>query len=117
MHGMPKIPSPSITFASYRQPGPVRNPFDVVGLVLLVIWVAALQLVLDEGKNRDWFASHEIVVMSIVAALSFAMFLIWELHEKHPIVDLRVFRHRGFNAAVSVLPITRGLSHTDIRIA
>jgi DHA2 family multidrug resistance protein len=83
----------------------VRNPFDAVGLGLLVVWVAALQLVLDEGKNLDWFASSQIVGLSIVAAVGFAAFLIWELHEKHPIVDLRVFRHRGFNAAVLTITV------------
>jgi len=83
----------------------VRNPFDVVGLVLLVIWVAALQLVLDEGKNLDWFASNQIVALSVVAVVGFAAFLIWELHEQHPIVDLRVFRHRGFNAAVLTIVV------------
>jgi DHA2 family multidrug resistance protein len=84
---------------------PVRNPFDVVGLVLLVIWVAALQLVLDEGKNLDWFASNQIVGLTIVAVIGLAAFLIWELHEEHPVVDLRVFRHRGFNAAVMTITV------------
>lgn len=87
------------------QEGPVRNPFDFVGLALLVVWVAALQLVLDEGKNLDWFASRQIVLLSIVAVIGFAAFLIWELHEKHPVVDLRVFRHRGFNAAVLTITV------------
>jgi DHA2 family multidrug resistance protein len=83
----------------------VRNPFDTVGLILLVIWVVALQLVLDEGKNLDWFASNQIVALCIVAVVGFAAFLIWELHEKHPVVDLRVFRHRGFNAAVLTITV------------
>lgn len=87
------------------QEGPVRNPFDVVGLVLLVIWVAALQLVLDEGKNLDWFSSNQIVGLTMVAVIGFAVFVIWELHEKHPVVDLRVFRHRGFNAAVLTITV------------
>lgn len=78
----------------------VRNPIDGVGLVLLLIWVSALQLMLDEGKNLDWFASAEIVTLAIVAAVGLAVFLIWELHEPHPIVDLRVFRHRGFWVSV-----------------
>ncbi|MBK1615015.1 MFS transporter [Rubrivivax gelatinosus] len=85
------------------QEGAQRSPIDLVGLALLIVWVAALQLVLDEGKNLDWFASTQIVVLAIVAAVSFAAFLIWELHDPHPIVDLRVFRHRGFT--VSVLTI------------
>ncbi|MCY0966440.1 DHA2 family efflux MFS transporter permease subunit [Parathalassolituus penaei] len=81
-----------------------RNPFDLTGLVLLIVWVGALQLVLDEGKNLDWFASIEIITLSIVAVIGFAAFMIWELHEDHPVVDLRVFRHRGFS--VSVLTIS-----------
>ncbi|RJG09562.1 DHA2 family efflux MFS transporter permease subunit, partial [Massilia cavernae] len=82
----------------------LRNSIDVVGLVLLVIWVGSLQLMLDEGKNLDWFASGQIVALACIAAIGFAAFLIWELHAEHPIVDLRVFRHRGFS--VSVLTIS-----------
>lgn len=89
----------------HYQDSPVRNPFDKVGLALLLVWVIALQLVLDEGKNLDWFASSQIVALSIIAVVGFAAFLIWELHEKHPVVDLRVFRHRGFNAAVITVSV------------
>ncbi len=81
-----------------------RSRIDLVGLVLLVVWVAALQLMLDEGKNLDWFASTQITALALIAAIGFAAFLIWELHEPNPIVDLRVFRHRGFS--VSVLTIS-----------
>jgi len=81
----------------------VHAPIDKVGLVLLVIFVGALQLMLDLGKEHDWFASTEICVLAIVAAIGFAAFLIWEFTVRHPIVDLRVFRHRGF--AVAVLTI------------
>lgn len=83
----------------------VRNPIDIVGLILLVIWVAALQIMLDEGKNLDWFASHEIVALTIIAAVFFVIFVIWELYEKHPAVDLKVFRHRGFTASVLTLAL------------
>lgn len=82
-----------------------RNPIDRFGLVLLIIWVASLQLMLDEGKDLDWFASTKIVTLAIVAAIAFAAFLIWEFHEDHPIVDLRVFRHRGFTACVLTISL------------
>jgi len=72
---------------------------DKVGLVLLIIWVGALQIMLDEGRNHDWFASAEIRTLGVVAAIGFVAFLIWELTEKNPIVDLRIFRHRGFVGA------------------
>jgi DHA2 family multidrug resistance protein len=76
---------------------------DIVGLGLMILWVAALQIMLDEGKNADWFNSPEIVILAIVAAVGFAAFLIWELTEKNPIVPLRVFRHRGYTASVLTL--------------
>ena len=83
-----------------------QNRIDLVGLILLVIWVASLQLLLDEGKNLDWFASPQIIMLAIIAAVGFAAFLIWELHEPNPIVDLRVFRHRGFSVSVLTISLT-----------
>ena len=76
-----------------------KASIDKVGLTLLILWVGALQIMLDEGRNHDWFASTEIQVLAVVAAIGFACFLIWELTEKNPIVDLRIFRHRGFTAS------------------
>jgi DHA2 family multidrug resistance protein len=87
---------------------PVKNPVDKIGFLLLVIWVASLQIMLDEGKDLDWFSSGEIRVLAVVAVIGFLSFLIWELTEKHPIVDLRVFRHRGFAACMFVLALAFG---------
>jgi len=84
----------------------VHAPIDKVGLILLIVFVSALQLLLDLGKEHDWFASTQICVLAIVAGVGFAAFLIWELTERNPIVDLRVFRHRGF--AASVITISLG---------
>jgi MFS transporter, DHA2 family, multidrug resistance protein len=86
----------------------VKNPIDKVGFLLLVLWVAALQIMLDEGKDLDWFSSEEIRVLAVVAVIGFFAFLIWELTEAHPIVDLRVFRHRGFGASMFVLALAFG---------
>src|SRR6478752_3025384 len=59
---------------------PTRKlPIDTVGLSLLVIWVGALQVMLDTGKDADWFQSPQIVILAIVTAIGFAAFLIWEL--------------------------------------
>jgi MFS family permease len=91
----------------YEEPG-VRNPVDMIGFLLLVIWVASLQIMLDEGKDLDWFSSDEIRILAVVAVIGFISFLIWELTEEHPIVDLRVFRHRGFTACMVVLALAFG---------
>jgi len=86
-----------------RDPGPRRVPLDVVGLVLLVIWVGSLQMMFDTGKELDWFESKEIVALAIAAAVGFAFFIAWELTEKHPIVNLRLFKGRNFALGTLVL--------------
>jgi len=91
----------------YQDPA-VMKPVDKIGMLLLVIWVAALQIMLDEGKDKDWFSSMEIRVLAIIAVIGFLAFLIWELTDKNPIVDLRVFRHRGFSSCMLVLGLAFG---------
>ncbi|WP_270189738.1 DHA2 family efflux MFS transporter permease subunit [Klebsiella variicola] len=80
-----------------------RAKVDVVGLAALVIGVGALQIVLDRGNEADWFNSPLIVTLSIMAAIGLLFFLIWELTEARPIVDLRLFRHRNFAAGALAL--------------
>lgn len=91
----------------YQDPAVIK-PVDKIGMLLLVIWVAALQIMLDQGKDKDWFSSVEVRVLAIIAVCGFISFLIWELTENNPIVDLRVFRHRGFSACMVVLALAFG---------
>lgn len=80
----------------HRETATRKLKIDVVGLSLLVLWVGALQLMLDTGKDRDWFASPLICVEALIAAVGLIAFVIWELGEEHPIVDLSLFRNRNF---------------------
>ena len=57
---------------------------------------ARMQIMIDKGKELDWFGSTQIVVLAVVAVVGFAFFLAWELTEEHPIVDLRLFARRNF---------------------
>lgn len=82
-----------------------RTRVDVVGIVLLVVWVGALQIMLDIGRTHDWFGSGEVVALGLVALVGFAFFVVWELTEKQPVVDLRVFRHRGFTSATFAMAV------------
>ena len=76
---------------------PTRKlPIDVVGLALLVIWVGVLQLMLDTGKDADWFESPAIIVEAIISVVGFIAFIIWEVSEKNPIVALSLFRSCSF---------------------
>ncbi|WP_280156619.1 DHA2 family efflux MFS transporter permease subunit [Piscinibacter sp. XHJ-5] len=101
----------AITWSIYRKrdPGPRRVPLDFVGLGLLVLWVGALQIMIDKGKELDWFASTQIVLLAVAAVVGFLFFLAWELTEKHPIVDLRLFAQRNFLLGTAALSLGYGL--------
>lgn len=78
-----------------RQQG-VPLPFDWVGVILLVIWVCSLQIVLDLGKDEDWFASTRICILAAIAAVGAIAWVIWEWTDEHPAVDLSLFKRRNF---------------------
>ena len=87
---------------------PIESPsqplkVDRTGLFLMVLWIAALQLLLDLGREHDWFNDTSMVLLGLTALIGFALFIAWELGERQPIVDIRVFRHRGFTVAVTAL--------------
>ena len=88
----------SVTWLIYhKRETPTRKlPIDAIGLGLLVLWVGASQVMLDKGKDLDWFGSPAIVGLAIAALVGFAFFLVWELTEEHPIVDLHLFARRNF---------------------
>ncbi len=100
-----------ITWSVYRhrETPTARVPIDKVGLGLLVLWVGSLQVVLDRGKNLDWFGSSFVVTLTIVAAIAFVVFLVWELTDKHPVVDLHLFTGRNFLVATVAMSVGYGL--------
>src|SRR5262249_31400733 len=81
---------------------------DYVGLALLILFIGALQIMLDNGQDKDWFHSSFIVALAIIAAIGFIAFLIWELTDEHPIVDLSVFRNRTFSVMAGSMAFTFG---------
>jgi DHA2 family multidrug resistance protein len=91
-----------------REIATVRQPVDYIGLALLVIWIGALQIMLDNGQDDDWFASSFIVTLTAIAGLGFLAFLIWELTDEHPIVDLSVFGNRTFSVMAGAMAFTFG---------
>ncbi|OOG56056.1 DHA2 family efflux MFS transporter permease subunit [Polaromonas sp. C04] len=86
-----------------------KLPIDTVGLIALVIWVGALQIMLDNGKDLDWFHSNVIITLAVTAVLGFVFFLIWELTEKHPVVDLSLFMGRNFWAGTVAISVGYGV--------
>lgn len=93
-----------------------KVPVDGMGLAMLVVWVGAFQIMLDTGKDADWFASSSIVLLAIATVIGLAVFLIWELTEKNPIVDLSFFRNRNFAIGTVATCIGYGLFFGNIVI-
>lgn len=81
---------------SDRESKIVRNPIDWLGLFLLAVGVGSIQIMLDKGKDLDWFESNTIIVLTVVAFISLCYFIVWTYFEKYPIVDFSFFRDRSF---------------------
>jgi MFS transporter, DHA2 family, multidrug resistance protein len=75
--------------------------FDFIGFSLLTVGVGALQIVLDKGQEDDWFGSHFIATLVVIAVVGLVSLVVWEWFHKEPIVDVRLFKN--FNFATSSL--------------
>jgi DHA2 family multidrug resistance protein len=73
--------------------------FDFIGFSLLTVGVGALQIVLDKGQEDDWFGSHFITSLVVVAAVGLVSLIIWEWFQKEPIVDVRLFKNPNVAAS------------------
>jgi DHA2 family multidrug resistance protein len=69
---------------------------DYIGFGLMALGLAAMELTLDLGQQRDWFSSPLIVFTATMSGLSLISFVVWELMTPEPIVNLRVFVNRNF---------------------
>ncbi|MGC3987074.1 MAG: DHA2 family efflux MFS transporter permease subunit [Pseudorhodoferax sp.] len=86
-----------------------KLPIDAMGLALLVVWIGSLQMMLDLGKEYDWFHSDLIVGLGVVFLIAFAVFLVWELTADHPVVDLKLFARRNFWGGTLATSVAYGL--------
>ncbi len=100
-----------VTWSIYkkRETPIVKRPIDGIGLAMLVLWVGSLQIMLDKGKELDWFNSSTIVTLAIIVVIAFAVFVAWELTDAHPVVDIRLFARRNFLFGAGTLAIAYGL--------
>lgn len=81
---------------------------DYVGLGLLVVWVGALQIMLGNGQDKDWFNSDFIVRLSLLAGVGFLAFVIWETTDRRPVVALKVYANRIFSVTMMVTALAFG---------
>src|SRR6202034_4137505 len=72
---------------------------DYFGFGLLAVGVGFLQIVLDKGQEDDWFGSHFILTLSVISVICLVALVFWELHNKEPILDVRLFKNANFATA------------------
>jgi DHA2 family multidrug resistance protein len=76
---------------------------DWIGFVLIALTFASLEFVLDRGQEDDWFKSNMIIAFTLIAAAAFIFFLLWELTESDPIVDIRLLFRRQFGMSFLIM--------------
>ena len=108
--------SAGVTWAIYKKrETPTRKiAIDKGGLLSLIAWVASLQIMLDKGKDLDWFQSPVIWALSVFALLSFIFFVIWELTEKNPMINLRLFKGRNFAGGTIAISVAYGVFFANL---
>jgi DHA2 family multidrug resistance protein len=78
---------------------------DYWGIGMLALGIATLQIVLDKGQEEDWFGTHWITATALIAVSALVGFVIYELHVKDPVVDLRVFKNVTYTTGVFLMAI------------
>jgi DHA2 family multidrug resistance protein len=89
------------TLLRSRETKTAKTPIDVVGLGLLVTGVGCLQFMHD----NDWFASPMILTLGLIAVVCLTFLVVWEIHAKHPVIDLSLFKQRNFTVGVISLSL------------
>jgi len=81
---------------------------DYIGIGLLALGVGSLQILLDKGQEDDWFGSRFITTLIVTAAVCLIALVIWELRQKAPVVDVRLFKNFNF-ASANLMMFTLGI--------
>ena len=88
-----------------RETKTMKQPIDIIGMVLLFLGVGSLQLMLDNGNDLDWFTSPFILTLAVIAVIALCFFVVWELTDDHPAVDLSLLKEHNFRYGVLVLSL------------
>jgi DHA2 family multidrug resistance protein len=81
---------------------------DYIGIALLTLGIGALQVLLDKGQEDDWFGSHFITTLVVVATVCLISLVIWEWFQKAPVIDVRMFKSFNF-ASASLMMFVLGI--------
>ena len=76
---------------------------DYVGLGLISLGLASMQIILDKGQREDWFASGFIRTFAVLMLIGLVAGVIWELRTKASGRDLRMLKDRNFAIATAAM--------------
>ena len=79
---------------------------DFVGIGLVSLGLAALQIVLDKGQQDDWLSSPFIQICALISLVCLVSAVIWLWGQKQPIIDLGLFKDRAFASACGLIFLT-----------
>ena len=92
------------------------HKIDYVGLLLLIIWIASFQVMVDNGQKNGWFDSIYICKLGITSLIAFIALVWWELKTKSPLLDLKIFKNWNFTFGTIILTITFAIAYGTIAI-
>ena len=79
---------------------------DWVGILLIVGGLGCLELTADRGERDGWFSSPFIITTTVVSVVSLFALIVWELGQRDPVVNMRLFKNRNFSMTLIVMMIT-----------
>lgn len=88
--------------------------FDYLGFILLIIWIASFQIMVDNGQKNGWFDSPYICKLGITSLISFIALIWWELKNKTPLFDLRIFKNWNFTFGTTIITMTFAISFASV---
>jgi DHA2 family multidrug resistance protein len=76
---------------------------DMIGFGFMALWLGCQEVLLDKGQEEDWFGSHFIITMAVLAVIGLVVFLVRELTVAQPFVNLRVLKNYNFCLGISLM--------------
>jgi DHA2 family multidrug resistance protein len=90
--------------------------FDIAGFILLIIWISSFQIMVDNGQKNGWFDSPYICKLGITSLISFISLIWWELTNKEPLFDLRIFKNWNFTFGTIIITMVFGIAYGSIAL-
>ena len=81
------------------------TPLDPVGALLSIVGLSALVYAIIEGPSHGWLSAESVLWFG-GAVVAIGLFIAWEAHARHPMLDLKLFKDRRFAVASGGITLT-----------